>query len=1046
MKFLIKYFIEHPKMGNILMMLIFVFGFIGFKSINSATDPKIDPGLIAINVVYPGASPVEVEQSIILKIENALQGIQGVRKVTSTSMEDSGNIQVKVEEKFDTDQILLKVKNAIDGINTFPAGMEKVLVNREEFALEALIITLTGDVSLHKLLQEARVVEDDLLRLEGVSNISFEGLPQPEVEISLKEKEMRRYQLSFDEVSSKIREANLDLTGGTIRGKSELLMIRTKQKKYFAKDLEHIVIRNTRDGGIVYLKDIASLNESWKEVPNASYIDGDPSVSLKILSNEHEDVVEASETVRAYIDRYNHRNTESRLFVLFNKSEEISSMKSILASNGIQGFMLVILFLSLFLNARLSLWVALGIPISLLGMFIIAGLVGITFNTVSAFGMILVLGILVDDAVVVAESIYNHYLQGKTAINAAIDGSMEVLPAVFSGVLTTIIAFTVFFYIEGMLGTFFAEMAVVIIGALAFSLFEGFFILPAHVAESKALNNGNSISKFEKFFTQKFNKLRDDWFIPLLHFCLRNQVLTLSVLIGFLLLTMGAMNAGIIRQGDVEASDPISFTVELEMPPGTPSSVTQEYLQRIENGARKVGMEYDKRRNDTLKTIRFIALNINSDNSGNIRGVLQPAELRNYRSQEFVTDVRKLIGDIPEAQKVNYVQQSFWGKPISIELISRSIASLDSASLILETELRKIEDLKNVINNKKIGVREIEITLKPKAHALGITLGELMNRVRNGFYGSEAMRFSRGKEDVRIMVRYPLEERASISKFENMRMQFSDGSQYPLNEIADFKYKRNLVEIAHFNGKRSLRIEADIKNSEVNLNFIKKDIEKNILPKINRQYPDVSFSQSGMDEEMATSMKSVQKSGPIFLILLLVVILFTFRSKMQTFLVFVLVPFSFVGVAWGHAIHGKSIGMASMLGMIALLGVMVNNAIIFIDTYNKNLKKNMSVYDAVIAAAQSRFRPIILTTLTTVSGLFPLIFSNASVADIVVPMAITVAYGLIMATVLSLIMLPLIIIVANKLRYYFNWMVDFEKPKSFEHIEPACREIKVKSE
>ncbi len=1029
-------------MGNILMMLIFIFGIIGFNSINSATDPKIDPGIITIEVTYPGASPIEVEQSIILKIENTLQAVQGVRKISSSSMEDSGFINLKIKEKYNTDQVLVKVKNAIDGINSLPVGMEKVRVKREEFSLEAITLTLTGDISKQKLLQQARIVEDDLLSLEGTSLINFEGLPQPEIEIALKEEEMRRYQFSFSEISTKIRNANLDLTGGMIRGESELLMIRTKQKKYFAKDLENVVIRNSDNGGILYLKDVASLRETWKETPNASYIDNNIAVSLKVLTNEYSDVVKTAELVKNYMNKYNLKHTDSRLFVLFDRSEEVSSMKRILANNGIQGFILVILFLSLFLNTRLSFWVALGIPISLLGMFIIASLSGITFNTVSAFGMILVLGILVDDAVVVAESIYNHYLAGKDATQAAIDGALEVLPAVFSGVLTTIIAFTIFFYIEGMIGMFFVEMAIVIIGALAFSLFEGFFILPAHIAESKALKNGKEISKFEKYFSNKFNKLRDSYFAPLLHSALKNQTLSLSILFAISVITLGALNAGIIRRGDVETSDPISFSVDLEMPPGTPPALTKKYLKKIADGARDIGYVYDKRRTDSLKTIRYIALNINSDNTGNIRGVLQPAEKRNYRTQDFVQDVRQYIGEIPEAQKINYVQSSFWGKPVSIELMSRNIESLDSASIMLENRLKEIDGLKNVINNKKTGAREIEITLKPKAQALGITLSDLMNRIRSGYYGNESMRFSRGKEDVRIMIRYPIKERASISKFENMRIRFDNGSEYPLSEIANFKYKRNLVQIAHYNGKRSLRVEADIKDSSVNLNFIKDEIESTILPKLIQHYPNISFSQSGMDEENETSMKSVKKVGPIFLILLLVVILFTFRSKLQTALVFFLVPFSFIGVAWGHAIHAKSIGMVSALGMIALLGVMVNNAIILIDTYNKNLKKEMCVYDAVVRAAKSRFRPIILTTLTTVSGLFPLIFSSASVADLVTPMAITVAYGLIMATVLSLIILPLIIIQTNRLRYYFNWLVHLEKPRSFEHFEPAYREFK----
>ena len=456
----------------------------------------------------------------------------------------------------------------------------------------------------------------------------------------------------------------------------------------------------------------------------------------------------------------------------------------------------------------------------------------------------------------------------------------------------------------------------------------------------------------------------------------------------------------------------------------------------------EIGKEFDQKRDDSLKSIRYIVTNISSENKGNIRGVLQPAEKRDYKSLDFVAEVKKRLGEIPEAQKLNFVQASWWGKPVAIELISRNITDLENASRDLEAELNKHEDLKNVINNKKKGVREIEITLKPEAKALGITLGRVMNYVRDGFYGNEAMRFSRGKEDVRVMVRYPKNERTAISDLENMRIRLNDETEIPLSEIANFNYKRNLVEIAHYNGKRSLLVEADVKNDEVNLSFIKDDIYERILPALQVKYPSISFIQSGQEEDSQIMWESIIKIGPIFLILLLVTILFSFRSKLQTLLVFVLVPFSYIGVAWGHAIHGKSIGMVSYLGMIALLGVMVNNAIIFIATFNTKLKEGKSLYDAIVESARSRFRPIVLTTLTTVSGLFPLIFSNSSVAEMVNPMAITVAYGLIIATLLSLLMLPVVLVLANKVRYYFNWMIHFEKPVSFEAIEPALSEIK----
>jgi multidrug efflux pump subunit AcrB len=1042
MKSLISYFIRHPKMSSILMMLVFVFGAIALQNINSSTFPKIDPKAITITATYPGASPIEVEESIIFKIENELQGIQGIRKITSTSSENSGNVLLTIEEKFNTDQILLKVKNVVDGISTFPAGMEKILVSKRNFEEEAVTITLVGQISLENLLKEARWLENELLSYEGISKISFDGLPQPEIEIALNEDALRRYQLTFQEVAQKIRAGNLDLTGGMIRGESELLMIRTKQRKYFAEELEYIPIRNSDNGGIIYLKDIAQLNESWRETPNASYINGERAVSLRIINNEFEDIENTAKITKAFIKNYNQKHQDRQLILLYDNAEEITSMKNILATSGLQGFVLVLLFLTLFLNHRLSFWVALGIPISFAGTFIIMSMTGITFNNVSLFGMIIVLGILVDDAVVIAENIYTHSRLGKPPIQAAVDGTMEILPVVYTGVLTTIIAFTFFFFVEGMMGQLFSVMATVIISALAFSLFEGTFILPGHLADSQSLKKGASISFFEKYSSRFFEFIREKIFMPLLQFSLKNTLIPVSVFIGLFMITLGGMEAGIIRQGDVDSEDSNDFTIELEMPPGTPAAITTEYLQKIEKGIWAIAKKYDAERTDSLPTVRYVLRTISADNVGSLRGVLQTAAYRDFKSYHFAQAVQEHIGAIPYAQRLNFVQENFQGKPISIELTSQNIEALNAAGEELEIALKKIPELTNVINNKKVGLREIEITLKDRAYAMGITLNEVISAVRNGFWGNEAMRFNRGKEEVRLMLRYPKEERVSISQMEAMRIRLADGKEIPLSEIAQFQYKRNLVEIAHYKGKRSLLLEADVRDNKVNLTFIKNNINEHILPKIKQKHPDLSVNESGQTERQALVMGSIKKVGPIFLILLLVIILFTFRSKMQTILVFILVPFSFIGVAWGHAIHDIAIEMFSILGMVALLGVMVNNAIILIAMYNLFLKKGHSVFDALIEAGRSRFRPILLTTLTTVSGLFPLIFSEAAAAEMVIPMAISVAYGLIIAMVLSLVILPIFLLWANRLRYYFNWIKDFEKPMSFEIVEPVVEELK----
>jgi len=1043
MRNIISYFIKYPVAGNILIFLTLAIGFIGLKGLNSTLTPQIDPGLIVITATYPGASPEEIEEGIILKIEDNLKGVSGIDNIKSSSRENVGNVNVKIVSGYDGDLLLQDVKNAVDQINSFPAGMEPPSISKKEHLAPAIFFSVKGNLDLKSLKNYARSIENDLRSVEGISKVSLSGFPNEEIEIAFRENDLKAYEMTLLEASNAVKRANIDLTGGTIKGVDEELFIRTKNKKYYASELGNIVLRGT-DKGIVRLRDVADLNDKWAEDVNRADLDGERAIVITVRHTTSEDIIHISEEINKYIKKFNKEHDVVKTKILYDLSREISVMQDILVNNGVVGFLLVIIFLSLFLNRRLSFWVAFGIPLSFMGMFILASIYGITINKISLFGMILVIGILVDDGIVICENIYQHFERGKSPVQAAIDGTLEVMPAVFSAVLTTVIAFCTFFFLDGIFGQFFVEMAVVVVCALIFSLLECLFILPAHIAHSKALKRGTKESS-KKSLEQKINgsilKFRDKYFSKLLSFALKNKSITVAVMFGMLLITLGAYKGGVIKTGDSSLQSKDYTDVSIQMPAGTPEAETYKYLERIVAAVNETAAEFNAERADGLSVVESVLIEQNASNKGTVRTFLLGSSVRGFHSNEFSQKVRKKVGAIPEADKLNFVQQSHFGKPVSVSLLSYDLAELKAANNDLKEQLEQLTGLVNVVDNNEPGMREVKLTLKDKAYMLGLTLKDVMSQVRNGFFGAEVQRINRGQDLVKVYVRYSREDRASVGSLEDMRIRTNDGSSYPLKEIANLGFERNLVLINHYNGKREITVEADLANSSVNMNEIKTELNEVILPNLKKQYSGLSFHAGGHAEEMNKAAKSMKVVIPIVFLLLIATIAFTFRSILQAILILLLLPFGLVGICWGHYLHGYSLDIPSYFGIVALLGVMVNDAIILVAAMNDNLRRGMKFFDSVYQASLSRFRPIVLTSITTIAGLYPLILSNSPQAAMVVPMAISVAYGLLIATLITLVFLPVLLIGVNNIKRQIQYLKTGKLPEA-EDVEQAVIEQK----
>jgi multidrug efflux pump subunit AcrB len=1042
MKSLITYFYRYPVAGDLITVTLLIAGLIGMKSITSNFFPETDSKIISIQLVYPGASPEEIEEGIVIKIEDNLKGVAGIDQVKSVSRENSAAITVEVKDAGETDEILQDVKNAVDRISSFPVGMEPPVIFKQEQINFVISFAINGEVNLETLKSYARQIEIELRSKELISQVELSGFPPQEIEIGLDEEKVRALGLSFDEVSRAIRTANIETTGGKVKGRDEELIIRGRFKEYYAKDLGDIVVRANPDGRIIRLNEIAVISDRWSEDnPSRSSFNGRPSVVVTVNNLIGEDMLTIADEVKDFITSWNEKDHPVRLDIIRDGSIVLNQRIDLLVSNGIVGFILVLVLLALFLNTRLAFWVALSIPVSFAGMFVVAHLIGLTINVISLFGMILVVGILVDDGIVIAENIYSHHEKGKSRFRASVDGTLEVLPSVVSAVLTTVIAFSAFFFLEGRLGEVFVEMAKVVIITLVVSLIEGAFILPAHVGHSKSMNRDKKPGKLEVVMKKFLAFLRDRMYAPSLNFAMNNRLFTfLSAVSLFIIIVIGGMSSGIVKSTFFPFIETDNINVTLQMFAGTRETITQQTLDRMEEAVWEVNAELKSKREDSLDVVLGIDKRIGPTSyDGSLNIILLDGETRNMRVLEITAMIRQKIGPVYGVENLTFGAFSPFGKAVSVSLLGNDLDELDAAMKELKSALTQLTDIRDVVDNSQQGLKELMVSLKPKAYLLGLTEQDILNQLRQGFFGQEVQRLQRGIDEVRVWVRYKESDRNQISDLEDIRIRTADGRQFPLADLAELKEERGIVAINHLYGQREMQISADIASPSVSASDVMSNIRNVILPPILSKYPTVRASYEGQNREQLKSQKSIGQVMPLIFGLMLLVIIITFRSVWQGVFVFLLIPFGMIGVTLGHGIHAAQISLFSILGVIALIGILVNDALVFVAAYNQNLKEGMKVREAVLEAGLSRFRPILLTSVTTIAGLAPLILNKSFQAQFLIPMAISLAYGLLVITFLTLLILPVYLLFLNDMRVWIVWLWTGKKP-SQESVEPAVKE------
>ena len=1001
---------------------------------NSSFFPAADEKFINIEATYPGASPREVEEGIVLKIEENLKGVSGIDRVTSTSSENTAVISVELNSGEDADLVLQDVKNAVDQISNFPEDMEQLVVYVQENLNFTVKVAIVGDVPLSSLKERAEVFEDGIRGLPHISKIQVQGFTDQEIEIALQESKLRAYDLTFEDIALAVRDENVQLTGGTIKGANEVI-IRSDLKQYNADQLRNIVVKTLDDGNIVQIKDVAAINEDWSENTDKAYYNGKQAIMVTVNTLNEENILDAASSVRDYIEEFNLKNTVVQATLVNDGTEVLIERIDLLTENGIIGATLVFILLALFLRIRLAFWVAIGIPISFLGMFILANLYGITINVLSLFGMILVIGILVDDGIVVGENVFQHYERGASKFKAVVNGTLEVIPSILSAITTTCVAFGFFFFIDGQLGEFFSDVAFVVIAAIGFSLIEVLLFLPAHLAHIKDLSENAKPNKIKEKIESLLIKFRDISFKPLLQFVLKYKVFSFMAAFAILIITFGAIRGGIIKTTFFPNIESTSVQVTLEFPSGTPETVTEQVLLDIEQAALDLNKRYEDELGQVIIEKREVMLGPGS-NEGLATFYLVSSEERDLRSFEIANDLRDAVGPIPRAEQLSFDTSTPFGKPLDVSFAGEDFERIRSAVKDFKEEVTKIDMVKDIVTNDRADQPEVNISLNATGRGLGLTPRYVIQQIRNGFFGYEAQRLQRGDDEVKVWVRYDLENRESIEALKDMRIKTPEGNLVPVGMIAEITPVNGLISINHLDGKRQITVQGELASFDVSSTEMINKVTGDVIPVIAARYPDIKISLEGQQRTTGKLASSIALVGPIVLLIMISLLIITFRSVSQSVALLMIVPFGLIGAGWGHFIHGQAFSLLSFLGFIALIGVIINDGLVYVNTFNRYLQKGMAYDDALLETALSRFRPIFLTTITTSAGLAPLILEKSFQAQFLIPMAITIAYGLLVGSLVLMLVLPITMSMFNRAKVHLKWLWEGHKP-SIEEVEKA---------
>jgi multidrug efflux pump subunit AcrB len=1002
---LIAWWARNSVAANLVMIGIFVAGTIGFSQMEREMDPQVRFPALQITVAWPGAAPQEVEEQLVARIEESIRDLDAIEWVRSTASEGVGQVTILAEQQVDFTQFMNDVKIRLDSISSFPRDMEPPqviqFVNQNEF----MRVAVHGDLGERELKRLAETLRREAAQLEAVSLVQLFGVRQEEVSIEVSEEALRRYSLSFSEVANAIRNTSINQSAGQVRTEVGTYQLKVRSQADTEAEFNKIIIRETDDGGIIRVGDVATVIDGFEDNPILATLNGEPAVLLQFLSTEIMDIVKASESVNKWIEERRDSLPEGAYLTLWtdNAVDFKSRMKTI-GSSAAMGLVLVMFVLLMTLRPIVAFWVAVGIATAYAGAFVLLGSVGVSLNMLSTFAFLLVLGIVVDDAIVVGEGIDSeaHCIGG--GVNASIAGAQLVAKPVIFGVLTTVMAFMPWLFVSGSTSEFTRHITWVVILALAFSLIESMLILPSHLSGMKPRENLHGFGKFQKRVADSIINFSQSRYRKIATWSLDHRYLTTSIFIGALIIVFGMFSTGWVKKAFMPDIESDQIVINVVMPEGAPYSRALEVLAQLQEAEAALVEEVTERTEGEGQLIENWYTRSRRDSVIAIVK-LAPPEVRDMSAKDAAIRLRELMGDVPDAREVS-VQHTLGNNDPDFELSIRhpDLDVLRAATADVEAQLRTYETIYDIRNNLEGANEEIRLTMKPGTAKLGLTLADVNQQVRQAYFGEEVQRLPRDGQDVRVKVRYPLESRRSIESLKNFRIRTSDGRELPLLAVADLEYAPGITRIQRRNGSRAARISADLKENV--REDIMKDLDENFFPDWEKRYPGIDRGAVGQAEGEQRFIEEVIGLYLIAFFAMYTMLAVAFRSYWQPILILVAMPYAFVGAILGHAVLGMTMAIFSYFGIAAAAGVVVNDNLVLMDYCNRLRAKGMAPREAIIEAGVIRFRPILLTSVTTIVGLTPMMLERSIQAAFLQPIVVALAFGVFAAFFVTLLMVP----------------------------------------
>jgi len=1026
---IIAWFAGNHVAANLLMLLILFAGAVSLFTIRKQTTPDFELNTIDVRVPYLGAAPQEVEEGVVIKIEEAVQDVQGIVEMRGFAREGLGSVTIKVSQDAELLEVLNEVKTRVDAISTFPALTEKPVIYKQEVPVHVVFLAIHGDLDAFARKAIAQEVREDLMRFPEVTQVQYLGDRDYEISIEVSEHVLRQYGLTMSEISQAIRETSVDLPGGAIKTAGGDILLRTEGQVYTGMDYGDLVLRTFPDGTRLTLADIADVKDGFVETEGFGHFDGEPTATLRVLATGQQNELHTADVVREYVREKSAKLPDGvSIDIWIDRSHYLRGRLEMMTKNMLQGALLVFIVLSMFLRMKIAGWVVVGIPVAFLGTLALMplGPWPVTINMMSLFGFIIVLGIVVDDAIIIGESIYTEIrAEGHTLENVIRGAHRVAVPATF-GVLTTMAAFAPMLFVGGIVAPFFEAISIVVIFCLFFSLVESKLVLPAHLARARISPIDEDdlfrpqreipwLESIPRFFTRLQRRVQhglhaliENHYQPLLVRAIEYRGVTVTLFLSLMIVCVGLLYSSLVRVVLFPEVPSDFVRVQLEMETGTAPETRNTVLERIESAVRDMNREYVAEHPDTLPMLRHVGAFAQGDTGGMIFVEMPQDEHRPFNGDDISERWRERVGEIAGVKELTFSDSDHLGggPPLSFELSGSDNIALENAAVELETKLAEYQGIYDIRNSSTSGGEEIRLRIKPEAEALGLTMSALGRQVRQSFYGEEAQRIQRGKDELKVMVRYPIDDRRSIADLENMRIRTAAGDEVPFAAVAEMSFGKGYSTITRLNRKRTVTVSADIDPKIVEPAKIIKSISEDYIPGLLARYPSVRYGLEGASREEAEFVGNLSLAAIAALCLIYALIAIPLRSYSQPLVIMSVIPFGAIGAVLGHLVMGEAVSMFSLFGLVALAGVVVNDSLIMIDFVNNALEAGTPLKQAIIESGTRRFRAIVLTSVTTAAGLMPIMLEGSLQAQYVIPMAISLSFGIVFATVITLFLVP----------------------------------------